>query len=267
MILTSGGVSLLLDYLAAGNPGDAPNPPFYFAVGSGTLPVTQYMVRLPGETFRQPIVATDTDGDQVIYHGYLDVTDNRQQTIGCYGVFGGDATLALDSGTLVAIANEQVPFVKDSTTTFSLDMVLTVSGAVGTINATATNAILTSGGLSLVRDYLAAGDPDDAPAPPTYMAFGPTAAIGRFMTTVPGETFRQSITDAARSGQTVVFSSFLGTTDNNAAMGTYGLFAGSATSATDSGTLVVLASGAPFTKTSANALQVDLAVMVSGTVG
>lgn len=129
-LTTSGGLSLVADYLAASSPALAPNPPLYMVIGSGTQIAGRFMHKVPGETFRTPIVARDREGFGAVYHSFLSDVDNANQTIGCYGLVGGDASQLADTGTLVAIANEGTPFSKDASNTLSIDWTITASGVV-----------------------------------------------------------------------------------------------------------------------------------------
>lgn len=130
MILTSGGMELLRNYLGAGRNDLAPHPPQYVVFGSGTQPVSRFMSTIPGETFRSPILARSLEGLSVIYSTFLGAADNQNQTIGTYGIVGGDASLASGSGTLLAVANEATPFGKSGTDGYAVDLVLTVSGTI-----------------------------------------------------------------------------------------------------------------------------------------
>ena len=130
-LLTSGGLSLIRDWLA----GKAVNPPSYIALSSGVLPspnpIGSFWSRLPGETFRSNIVSADTAGQSVTFHGYFGLADNNQQTVCYYGLFGGNPTLSANTGTLIAVAQEPSPFSKAALTTLSIDIALTVSGVIG----------------------------------------------------------------------------------------------------------------------------------------
>ncbi len=157
-VVTSGGLSLIRDYLLQSDASAAPNAPLFIAVGSGTVPVGRFMTAVPGEYYRVAIAQRDPNGFAAIYHGYFSSVDanaqspalliaedlaganvpissiigvvagNAGMTLGCYGLYGGDATDVVGTGTLVALANEPIPFNKNSTNSFNLDWSLAVSG-------------------------------------------------------------------------------------------------------------------------------------------
>lgn len=133
VILTSGGLSLTRDMLAAPTPATAPYPPQFIAVASGQATVGRYWTGLQGETFRAPIVGRDAAGGAVIYHAFLNIGDNANQSVGAYAlVAGADATSVPGGpGTYFAVGNEPNPFGKNATSTLNLDIILTVSGTVG----------------------------------------------------------------------------------------------------------------------------------------
>lgn len=128
-ILTSGGSAYIADALAGQALAVAPS---YIVFGSGQTPISRFMSNVPGETFRSPIAAIDRSGYQnvssVVYHAFLADHDNVGQSVYCYGVVGGAATAAANTGTLIVIANEPNPFGKDLVTTVSVDIQLAVSG-------------------------------------------------------------------------------------------------------------------------------------------
>ncbi len=135
--------------------------------------------------------------------------------------------------------------------------------------------MITSGGLSLMRDYLIAGRPDLAPTPPRYIAMGSGlhSPLGRFLTTVPGETFRTPIVSADAAGTAAIFHCYLGMNDNNggdgngATVAAWGLFAGNANAAVDTGTLfAVIAEPTPFSKNGNATYSIDWMITVSGTM-
>lgn len=131
VILTSGGLAYLADFLAAASLGGVPTPPQYIVLASGTAPVGRFMTTVPGETFRAPIAARDRVGHTTTFHTWLSMTDNAGQTIGAYGLVGGNtATLSANTGTLIAVVNEPAPFSKGATQALSVDLILTVSGTV-----------------------------------------------------------------------------------------------------------------------------------------
>lgn len=151
---------------------------------------------------------------------------------------------------------------------------------------TAQNTI-TSGGLSFLRDFLAASVRtmgtemliSGAPLPPTYIALGSGINGGawqasRFMTVVPGEHFRGSIATRDASGQSVIFHAHYSSADGNGPAGTgmtigaYGIYAGNASNAPaypGSGTLFAVArEPVPFGKRTSNTIDIDWTITVSG---
>ena len=128
--VTSGGLTLLRDYLIARQAQLAPTPPMYLALGSGlTSQVGRFSTRLPGETFRTEIVAADPNGLSAVYHFFLGTSDNSQQTVAHYGLFAGPATNAANTGILFAVVAEALPFSKDPTSTYAGDWTITLSGS------------------------------------------------------------------------------------------------------------------------------------------
>lgn len=136
----------------------------------------------------------------------------------------------------------------------------------------ASNTILTSGGMQLLRDYLGADLLENAPAPPTYIALSSGMdAISRFMTALPDETFRAPIIYREKAGQTVTYYAFLTDSENQGqCVGGYGLLAGDASPVLNGGgTLVAVAneSGATrFWKDSTKTLTVQMSLTVSGSI-
>lgn len=128
LTLTSGGLALLSQYLAASRNDLAPQPPQYIAFGSGTTPMGRFNTQIPGETYRQPISSRSRDGFRVTYGFFLNTADNQNQTIAVYGIFAGEATAQGGTGTLLAYAQEPSPFGKSSGNTFAGDLPLTLSG-------------------------------------------------------------------------------------------------------------------------------------------
>lgn len=130
-LLTSGGSAYIADALAGQALAVAPS---YMVFGSGQDPIGRFMTSVPGETFRSPIASIDRSGYQnvssVIYHAFLSDHDNVGQSVYCYGIVGGAATPAANTGTLIVVANEPNPFGKDLVTTVSVDIQLAVSGTV-----------------------------------------------------------------------------------------------------------------------------------------
>jgi len=133
--ITSGGLSFIRDFLLGPTLAEAPNPPSYIGVGSGcangVLTVGRFDTRVPGETFRAAIVQRDAgDNQSVIFHAFLSTTENLDQSVGCYGLWAGAAGASLNSGTLIAIAQEANPYNKNGGNTYSLDWTVAVSGKV-----------------------------------------------------------------------------------------------------------------------------------------
>lgn len=128
--VTSGGLSMLRDYLIARNPGLAPVPPLYVAMGSGlNVPIGRFHTRVPGESYRTEVVSADPSGLAAVFSFFLGRDDNSGHSIAAYGLYAGAATAAANSGTLFAIVAEDVPFGKDSTSTYSGDWIITMSGS------------------------------------------------------------------------------------------------------------------------------------------
>lgn len=94
---------------------------------------------------------------------------------------------------------------------------------------TAQNTV-TSGGLALIAEYLRAGINTAAPIPPRRIAIGSgTVPVGRFLTAVPGETFRTMVDNRSREWGAVTYYAHLQDSDNaNQTVGCYGLIAGRA---------------------------------------
>jgi hypothetical protein len=128
-VVTSGGLELIRDYLAAERAKDAPNPPSYVAFGSTALSAGRFLTAVPSEVFRTPIVQREAVGEAVVFHWFLSDTDASGETIATYGLFAGSANAEADSGTLVAIANEPSPFEKDGSLSYSGDWRMTISGS------------------------------------------------------------------------------------------------------------------------------------------
>lgn len=127
-IITSGGLAWMQDCLAAGITLTMPTPPSYIVLGSGLTPPSHFMTTVPGETYRTPIVGRDKFGAGVTYHGFLNTSDNANQTVAVYGVVAGQASAAANTGTLIAIVAESSPFSKDATKVLNVDVQVTVSG-------------------------------------------------------------------------------------------------------------------------------------------
>jgi hypothetical protein len=130
-VLTSGGLAFFRDFAIGLNP----TPPMWIAVSSGTLPSPpapgRFWWQLPAETFRTAIVGADAAGTAAIFHAFLGLTDNQNQVVCYYGLYGGSgANGAANSGTLIAVAAEPSPYGKNASSTVNLDLVLTMSGTV-----------------------------------------------------------------------------------------------------------------------------------------
>ena len=128
LVLTSGGTSLLRDYLAASTHTRAPQPPSWIAFGSGTHPATRFMATVPDEQFRAAISTRATSGLSVTFSAFLGKGDNIGKMMGFYGIMAGTATAGTGTGTLLAIASESTPRWKDKDSNVTVDLVLTVSG-------------------------------------------------------------------------------------------------------------------------------------------
>lgn len=153
--VTSGCLSFLRDFLASKirtiTPGQvllsgAALPPSYIAVGSGfdngAWVPGRFMTSIPGEYYRTAIAARDTSGQSVIFHAMLNQPDGNVSLrsasstdgmpIGAYGIYAGDATNTPSNinknGTLIAVARDPSPRLKNSTNTLSIDWTLTISG-------------------------------------------------------------------------------------------------------------------------------------------
>ena len=129
-VVTSGGLSLVRDYLAVTDPSSAPVPPTYIALGSGQVLPGYYMTAQPGENFRGGIVQRDKTGLSVIYHGFFGPADNQDQTVADYGLWAGAAASSqVGTGILFALASG-IPFNKNTTNALSIDWTITASGVV-----------------------------------------------------------------------------------------------------------------------------------------
>ena len=157
-MMTSGGLSLIRDYLMQSDASAAPNAPLFIAVGSGTVPIGRFMTSVPGEYYREPIVQRDRAGLAAVYHAYFSsaaatqlypdvleaealaganipvssivavVAGNTGMTIGAYGLYAGNPSDIIGTGTLVAIAKEPVPFNKNTAISFNIDWSISISG-------------------------------------------------------------------------------------------------------------------------------------------
>lgn len=125
-MVTSGGLQILRDWLA----GSQPNAPSYIVLGSGHVTLGSFMTVVPGETFRAPIVAADPAGNSVTFTAFLGPTDNAGQSVYCYGLVGGAASAAVNTGTLIALQPEPSPFGKNASNTLTIPFVLMLSGVI-----------------------------------------------------------------------------------------------------------------------------------------
>ena len=146
---------------------------------------------------------------------------------------------------------------------------LRIYGTDGSIRET--HNVICSGGLSMLRDYLFAATPSLAPQQPLYVAYGSgTQPVGRFMSIVPGETFRANIVQRDQSVGTpsVVYHWFLLDSDNSSqTVGSYGLIGGSATQSANTGTLFAIANEpVPYSKSPTTAYAGDWSITVSGVI-
>ena len=125
--------------------------------------------------------------------------------------------------------------------------------------------VVTSGGLTAIRDFLYAGG--DFAGPPIYVAYGSgTIAVGRFDTIVPGETFRTPIVARDKSGLSVIYHWFVKKNDNaNQTVGAYALVGGAATLTPNSGTVYAIVNEpTPFSKDATTTYSGDWTLTVSG---
>lgn len=277
MLLLSGGTALLAQYFSASGSLYAPEPPRYLTVQSGVVTPSVYFSTLGNyEIFRSPLTHSTVVGNTVTFHGYLNENDQRDQdddqqtnsgmTVTSYGLVGGGATLASGSGTMFAVA-PIAPFGKDAMTTVQYDFAVVVSGTQGE-----SGAVLTSGGLRAILDYLAASRASDAPNPPLYVSVGAfNASIGTFQTSVPGwEIWREPIINrVVRTGtgalHSVTWSFLLENADaNDLTLRTYGLVGGNATAVSGTGTTFFLFTAPGVPKTSAIMVSGNLTVTISG---
>lgn len=127
--ITSGGLALLRDYLLQADPAAAPTPPSFMAVGSGVIVDSgYYLTRLRNEQARQAIVQRDSEGLSVVYHSYFEPTDANGAYISTFGLFARDANNVANTGTLLAVVNNDAPFWKTAIQSFQADWVITLSG-------------------------------------------------------------------------------------------------------------------------------------------
>lgn len=135
--------------------------------------------------------------------------------------------------------------------------------------------ILTSGGLAFMRDCWAAQSRDVMPQPPLYIALSSgttpsSLALGRFATSLPGETFRSPIISRDVVENTVTFRCFLSTDDNiSQTVSRYGIIGGNDADSQPGGGGALLAvqnDDSPFSKDSTKTLAVALPLTISGTV-
>lgn len=123
-MLTSGGLTLIRDWLGNTNP----NPPLYIAVGSGQVTLGKYMTIVPGETWRGQISSITPQGFTVNFTTTLSTSDNPNQSVYCYGLIGGPATAAANTGTVVALQAEPSPYSKNASQTSTITFPITLSG-------------------------------------------------------------------------------------------------------------------------------------------
>lgn len=251
-VLTSGGLSFLRDWLAGLNPA----PPTFVGFGTGTAPASRFLSEIPDETFRTAIGQSDATEAQVIFHAVVDVADNLDNQIGCYGIIAGDATNQTGTGTVIAVGNDPVPFEKTAINTLSIDLAIPVSGFLGP------TATVTSGGIALIRNFLAG----QSPSPPQFLAVGTGSPFGFFDSVPPSEAFRVPIIQADCAGQSVTFRAWVEPSTGGGTVATcLGIMAGSASKASGTGTAVALCS-TTFTKGTTEARTIIANVTLSGTV-
>lgn len=130
---------------------------------------------------------------------------------------------------------------------------------------------VTSGGLGLLRDYLLASAGTLPPTPPSFIAVGSGNAaqgLSPSMTAVPGEVDRAPIIQRDTSGFSVTYHAFLDrSVALNQTVSYFGLYAGAASAAVGTGTLVAVASGIPFNKNATNTYKADWTLTLSGVHG
>lgn len=151
---------------------------------------------------------------------------------------------------------------------------------------------MTSGGLALIASYLGAWSnrwlnasvdrrhplqSAISPRPPHYLVYGSgTVPVGRFMTSVPGETYRTANLDSITDGASVTFHGYLGDTENaSQTIGCYGLVGGVANAQPGNAgsdpnyneILVAVANEpTPFGKGTASTVSIDWVITVSGVI-
>lgn len=146
---------------------------------------------------------------------------------------------------------------------------LVVRNSYGDIVNRAQN-VMTSGGLSFVRDCIAAATQPSMPAPPAWIVYGSgNQPVGRFWTQLPSETYRTPIVSRTSTGGSVVYHWFVMNTENiGAEVGMYGLVGGAATSQANTGTLIAVANEPNvYWKDSVTTYSGDWTITVSGVVG
>lgn len=250
-VLTSGGQGFVRDWMAGANP----IPPTYIALGSGTLPTGSFLTEVPGETFRAGIAQADVSDRAVTYHALIEAADDLGQIVGCYGIIAGEATNRGETGILIAVGNDPIPFNKNATNAISIDLTLPVSGFLGP------SVIVTSGGLALVRNFLAG----QLANPPQFIAIGTGASFGHFDNLPTGESYRAPLTEAVVLGQGVEFRALM---QPDEAVGTTaascGVIAGNASSSLGTGVALALY---PVSFTKGGEIRVLTAILtVSGSV-
>mgnify|MGYP001617857012 CR=1 FL=1 len=131
LLLTSGGISLMRDFLGSPTADLSPGPPLYIAFASGTPPVTHFLTSLQGETYRTQIVRREITDRSVTYYGFLGATDNNH-LISAYGIIAGRNASFVPggAGTLIACANEASPTYKGADETRTVQLTITVSGTI-----------------------------------------------------------------------------------------------------------------------------------------
>ncbi len=130
--VTSGGLSLLRDFLVAGNSTGAPTPPSIIEVGTAFLNTHGFFqTAIPQAVARVPILTRSAVGQAVVYHAIVDLPTASGNTLSGVGLYGGPATTTLGTGTLVALTSMS-PVVKTNQNMLQIDWTLTVSGIAST---------------------------------------------------------------------------------------------------------------------------------------
>jgi hypothetical protein len=121
MVITNGGLDLVAQALMNGTSPQVT----WFAIGTSATAPAVTDTQLGAEVFRKPITsvaATATHGEALL-NGYLAPQDSTGTVIAEWGLFGGAATSAANSGTLIAhglyshthTGSESIQFQGDST--------------------------------------------------------------------------------------------------------------------------------------------------------